>query len=94
MAAKNNSPQSPTLKDKVPINPRWGIEIPSGLPEALPRQEMTPSPVAADENNDKFLGLYYRVYVEALNDWATVTHLMKGGIGFVSLNLEMTLSSF
>ena len=57
MAANINSPQSPPLSDQVPITPRVGIEFPLGFPEHLPQQEMTPSPVAPDENNDKFLGL-------------------------------------
>ena len=51
---------------------------------------MTPSPIAPDESNDNFLGLYYRVDVEALDDWATVSHFMKGSIGFVIQELEIT----
>ena len=57
MAANNNSHQSPHLNDHVPINPRLGIEILLSLPEHLPHQEKTPSPVAPGENNDNFLGL-------------------------------------
>ena len=82
MVANNNCPQYPPLNDQVPNYPRLEIENPLGLPEHLPQQEMTPLPVAPDENIDNFLGLYYRVDVEALNDWATVTHFMKGSIGF------------
>ena len=51
---------------------------------------MTPSPIAADENNDSFLRLFYRVDVEALNEWAKVTQFMKGNIGFVVQELEVT----
>ena len=90
MAANNDSPHSPPFYDHVPTNPRLGIEISLGLPENLPQQEITPSPVALDENNDNFLSLYYPVDVEALNDWATVTHFMKGSIGFVVQEPEVT----
>ena len=38
----------------------------------MTQQEMTPSPVAADEDKDKFLGIYFRVDVEMLDEWATV----------------------
>ena len=90
MAANNDSPQCPSLNDPVPINPRLGIEIPLGLPEHMPQQEMTPSPVAPDEDNDNFLGLYYRVDIEALNDWATVTSFTKGSIRYVVREPEIT----
>ena len=66
-----------------PNNQRLGIKIPLGLPEHLPQQEITPSPVAPDEDRDNFLGLYYRVDVEALVEWATVTSFMRGSIGYV-----------
>ena len=56
----------------------------------MPQQEMTASLVAPDENYDKFLGLYYRVDVEALNEWATVTFSMRGSIGFVVQEPEVT----
>ena len=72
MAANNDSPRSPPLNKQVPKNPRLGIEIPLGLPEHMPRQVMTPSPVAPDEDNHYFLGLYYRVDVEALDEWPPV----------------------
>ena len=71
-------------------NPRLGIEIPLGLPEHMPQQQMTPSPVAPDEENDKFLGLYYRVDVEAFNDWATVTSFMEGSIDFIVQEPKIT----
>ena len=51
---------------------------------------MTPSPVAPDEDNDNFLGLYYRVDVEALDEWAPVTIFMRGSIGFVVQEPETT----
>ena len=56
----------------------------------MPQQKMTPSPVAADEDNDNFLGLYYLVDVEALKDWVTVTSFMKESIGFVVQEPEIT----
>ena len=56
----------------------------------MPQQEMTASPVAPEEDNDNFLGLYYRLEVEALNDWATVTSLMKRSIGFAVQEPEFT----
>ena len=80
MAANNDSPQSPFLNDQVPFNLRLWFQTSSGLPEHLTQQEMTPSPVAPDENNDEFLGLYYRVDVEALDEWATVTHFMRSSL--------------
>ena len=83
MAVNNDFTRSPPLNEQVANNPRLGIEIPVGLPEHMPQQEMTPSPVATDEDNDNFLGLYYWVDVEALDEWATVEILMSGNIGFV-----------
>ena len=44
----------------------------------MSKQEMTPSPVAPDEDNDKFLGLYYGVELEALDERATFTIFMRG----------------
>ena len=90
MAANDDSPRSPPSNEQVPNNQRLGIEIPLGLPEHMPQQEMTPSPVAPDENNDKFLGLCYRVDVEALDEWATVTSFMRGSILYVVQKPEIT----
>ena len=73
MAANNDPLHSPPLNEQVPNNPRLGIEIPLGLLEHMPQQEMTLSLVAPVEDNDIILGLYHRVDVEALNEWATVT---------------------
>ena len=56
----------------------------------MPQQEMTPSPVAPDEDHDKFLGSYYRVVVYALDEWATVTNFMRGSIGYVVQEPEIT----
>ena len=50
---------------------------------------MTPSPVAPDEDNDNFLGLYCRVDVEALNGCDTVTRFKRGSIGFVVQDPEI-----
>ena len=54
MAANNDSPRSPPLNEQGPNNQRLGIEIPLGLPEHIAQQEMTPSPVAPDEDHDNF----------------------------------------
>ena len=90
MAANNDSPRSPPLNEQVPNNQRLGIEIPLGLPEHMPQEEMTPSPVVPDEDHDHFLGLYYRVDVEALDEWGTVTSFMRGSIGYVVQEPEIT----
>ena len=66
------------------------IEILLGNPEHMLQQEMTPSPVASDEVNDIFLELNHRVDVEALDEWATVTSFMRGCIGFVVQEPEIT----
>ena len=90
MAANNDSPRSPPLNEQVLNNQRLGIEIPLGLPEHMPQEEMTPSPVVPDEDHDHFLGLYYRVDVEALDEWATVTSFMRRSIGYVVQEPEIT----
>ena len=56
MAANNDTPRYPPLNEQVPNNKNLRIEIPVGLPEHMPQQEMTPSPVAPDEDTDNFLG--------------------------------------
>ena len=90
MAANNDFPRSPPLNELFPINQRLGIEIPLGLPEHMPQEEMTLSPVVPDEDQDHFLGLYYRVDVEALDEWAKVTSFMRGSIGYVVQEPEIT----
>ena len=90
MAAINDSPRSSPLNEQGTNNQRLGIEIPLGLPDHMPQQEMTPSPVVPDEDHDHFLGLYYRVDVEALDEWATVTSFMRGSIGYVVQEPEIT----
>ena len=90
MAANIDSPRSPPLNEQVPNNQRVEIEIPLGRPEHMPQQEMTPSPVVPDEEHDNFLGIYYRVDVEALDEWATVTSFMRGSIGYVVQEPEIT----
>ena len=67
MAGRNSLQFSP-MQEQVPNNPRMGIEFPLGLLQHLPQQEMTSSPVAPNENDDNFLKLFRRVYVESLND--------------------------
>ena len=91
MAANDDSPRSLPLNEQVPNNQRLGIEVPLGLPEHMPQQEMTPSPVAPDEDNDNFFGLFYRVDVEAFDEWATVTSFMRGSIGYVIQEPEITV---
>ena len=76
MAATNDSCRYPPLDEQRPNNQRLGIENPLGFSEHM-LQEMTPSAVAPDEDHDNFLGLYYRVDVEALDEWATVTSFMR-----------------
>ena len=56
----------------------------------MPQQQMTPSPVAPDEDYDDFLGLSYRVDVEALDEWATVTSFIRGSIGYAVQEPEIT----
>ena len=90
MAANIDSPRSPPLNEQVPNNQRLRIEIPLGLLEHMPQEEMTPSPVVPDEDHDHFLGLYYRVDVEALDEWATATSFMRGSIGYVVQEPEIT----
>ena len=90
MAANNDSPRPPSLNEQVPNNQRLRIEIPLGLPEHMPQEEMTPSPVVPDEDHDHFLGLFYCVDVEALDEWTTVTSFMRGSIGYVVQEPEIT----
>ena len=90
MAANIDSTRSPPLNEQRRNNQRVGIEIPLGLPEHMPQQEMLPSPVAPDEDHDNFLGLYYRVDVEELDEWATVTSFMRGSVGYVVQEPEIT----
>ena len=80
--ANITSTQSPLLRQSLPIIQRLGIETPIGLPEYLPEPEMTSSRVVPDKNNKNFLGLYYRVVIEALTDCANVTLFMRGSFGF------------
>ena len=90
MAANNDFPRSPPLNEQGPNNQRLGIEFPLGVPEHMPQQEMTSSSVVPDENHDNFLGLCYRVDVEAIDEWATVTSFMRGSIGYVVQEPEIT----
>ena len=59
---------------------RIGIEIP--LNPDMPEAELTPSPVAGDDESDISLGLFQRVEIEALQKWAKVTKFMMGGFVF------------
>ena len=62
---------------------------PLGLLEHMLQQEITPSPLAPDEDNN-FLGLFYRVDVKAFDEWATVTMSIRGSIGFVGQEPDNT----
>ena len=59
---------------------RIGIEI--ALDPVMPELQMVPSPVAPDENNDNFFGLYYRGDVEVLSNLADEILFMRGIIGY------------
>ena len=67
---------------------RIGIEIP--LDPDMPELQLTPSPVAGHDGFDNFLGLFHRVDVEALEEWANVTNNMMGGLGFSVEEPEIT----
>ena len=70
---------------------RIGIEIP--LDPYMPEPELTPSPVAEDHGSNEFMGFFYRVVVEALEEWANVTNIMKGGLGS-SVEISEITSNF
>ena len=86
--ARKNSPQSPPLQDQVPNQMRNGIKIP--LDPDMPEPELTPSPVADDDGSDNFSGLFYRVEVEAPEEWAKVANFLVGGLGFSVEEPEIT----
>ena len=67
---------------------RIGIEI---LPNPdMPEPELTPSPVAGDDGFDNFWCLFYRVYLEALEEWANATNFMMGRLEFSVEEPEVT----
>ena len=78
--AKKNSPQSPPLQDQVPNQMRSGIEIP--LVPHIAEPQLTPSTVAGHNGSDNFLGLFYQVAGEALQEWVNVANFMMGGLRF------------
>ena len=88
--ANRISPQSPPMREQIPNHPRLAIENPLGLAEQLPEQEMTPSPVAPNESDVNLLGLFYRVDIESLNDWARVTPSMRRSIGYLVQEPDVT----
>ena len=51
---------------------------------------MTPSLVASDETDDNFLGLFYCVDVQSLNDWPNVTPLTRASIDYVVQEPDVT----
>ena len=77
--ANRNSPQSPPLQDQVPNQKSIGAEIP--LDSDMPEPEPIHSAVAWDDESDNFLGLFYRLDVEALEERANITNFMVGGLG-------------
>ena len=76
--ANRNSPQSSTLQHQVPNKMRIGIEIPR-YPDT-PKPELTRSPLVGDEGPENFLGLFYRVDEETLEEWANIAKFMLGGL--------------
>ena len=66
------------MGEQVPNNPGLGTEIPLDFLERIPEQDVAPLLVAPNENNDNFLGLFHRVDVDSLNNWATVNPFMRG----------------
>ena len=56
----------------------------------MPGPDMTPSPLAPDENNNNFFGLCYRADFDAIYDCSTVTRMMRGIIGYVVQEPEIT----
>ena len=78
--ANANSPQSPVLQVQVPNQMRIGIENP--VDREMPEPEPTPSAVAGEDVSENFLGFFYRVNLEAPEEWANVTNFTMGGLGF------------
>ena len=76
-----NSPHFPPPQDHIPQQTRIGIEVPLDFHTLKP--ELKSSPIAVDEINDNFISLSYRVDVEVLNNWNEESPFMKGGIGYV-----------
>ena len=86
--ANRNSPQPPPLQDQVPNQMRIETEIPLELD--MPEPELTPSPVAGDDGSHNSLGLFYRVDVEALEEWANANNFMMGELGLSVEEREIT----
>ena len=86
--AYRDSPQSPPLQDQVPNQMRIETEIP--LDPDMPQAELTPSPVAGNDGSDNFSGLFHRVGVEALEEWAIKTNFMMGSLVFSVEKPEIT----
>ena len=76
MVASNNSPQSLPLNEQVPQQMRIGIEV-----TLDPESELSPSPVTRGPGLDNWLGLFYRVDVDALEIWAKNTNIMSVSFG-------------
>ena len=56
----------------------------------MPEPELSPSSVAGDPGSDNFWGFFYRVDVEALEEWANVTKFTIGGLGSSVKEPEIT----
>ena len=67
---------------------RIGIEI--HLDSDMLELELATSPIAWDYGSDNFLGLFYRVNVEALGERAKVVNFMMGNLGFSFEEPEIT----
>ena len=64
--ANRTSPQSPPVQEQGPNQMRIGMAIP--LDPDLPEPEPALFPVARVDGSDNFLGVFYRVDVEALEE--------------------------
>ena len=67
-----------------------GIGIEILLDPSMPEPELTPSPVAGDDGSDKFLGIFYRVDTEALEEWVEEINFTMGGLGSSVEELQIT----
>ena len=56
----------------------------------MPQTELSPSPVAWDPGSDEFLGVFYRVDVETLVEWADITNFMMGSLRISVKQPEVT----
>ena len=74
---------------KYPLIRHWGLNF-FGSPRASTSARNDTFAGSTRRHNENFFRFDYQVDVEALNDWATVTHFMKGSIGLVVQAPEVT----